>query len=36
VALVHGEPKSQTALAAMLREQGYTIEAPAAGERVSL
>jgi metallo-beta-lactamase family protein len=36
VALVHGEPQSQTALASMLREQGYSVEAPSPGDRASL
>ena len=34
--LVHGEPPSQAALAASLRESGYTVEMPYAGDRVSL
>ena len=35
--LVHGEPPSQAALAASLRESGYTVEMPPyAGDRVSL
>lgn len=34
--LVHGEPQGQTALAAALHEHGYTVEAPAPGDRASL
>jgi hypothetical protein len=34
--LVHGEPASQTALAAALREEGYTAEAPVPRQRVAL
>lgn len=34
--LVHGEPQSQEALATTLRQQGYTVNAPAPGERAEL
>jgi metallo-beta-lactamase family protein len=34
--LVHGEPPSQAALAASLRDRGYQVEAPAPGDRVTL
>ena len=34
--LVHGEPQSQTALAAALRDQGFTVDAPAPRERAAL
>src|SRR5207248_3650481 len=34
--LVHGEPPSQTALAASLRDRGYAVGMPFAGDRVTL
>jgi metallo-beta-lactamase family protein len=34
--LVHGEPPSQAALAASLRDRGYQVDAPAVGDRVTL
>lgn len=34
--LVHGEPASQAALQASLRDRGYQVEAPAPGDRVTL
>jgi metallo-beta-lactamase family protein len=34
--LVHGEPPAQEALAGRLREQGYTVDAPASGTKVRL
>lgn len=34
--LVHGEPPSQSALSALLRESGYVVDVPAAGDRATL
>ena len=34
--LVHGEPPSQAALSALLRERGYDVDVPAAGDRATL
>jgi len=34
--LVHGEPPSQAALSASLRESGYEVEVPTAGDRATL
>jgi metallo-beta-lactamase family protein len=36
VHLVHGEPPAQEALAAQLRDRGYTVTIPASGDRVDL
>jgi metallo-beta-lactamase family protein len=36
VCLVHGEPPAQTALIAQLSAKGYSVTAPAPGDRVNL